>query len=391
MRKFMVGLLILMVSSFFAFFIYETYFAARVFINPLEFAEFNKSIPAEYVKCESQANIEFYHYKTVVEEDKKNNKFGLYIYPDNEKFIELADKLVNSNGGDWGYVLLPYNVQDDDKEKWDRVFYLLNKKHLIPIVQLYNVDINDWKDQTKDAVKFLNKFHWPIKQRYISVYNEPNDSRFWYETIDPEQYSRVLDYTIDKFKDSNENFFMLNGALNISASNVGTTMDAFDYMDRMNKETPGIFNKIDGWASHSYPQPNFGGSPYDTGRYSIQAYDIELEYLKNEFGVDKDLPVFITETGWMHDVGKNYEPAYLSIKKVGEYFEIAYKEVWLPDDRVVAVTPFTIWYEPPADHFAWIDSRWVPYGHFEDVRSMKKVSGNPENLTLDNVSSIGCP
>ncbi len=380
-----------MFSSFFAFFIYETYFATRVFINPLEFAEFNNSVPAEYVKCESEANIEYFYYKTIPEEVKGNNKFGLYIYPDNEKFIDLADQLVNSNGGDWGYVLLPYNVQDTDKSKWKRVFYLLNKKHLIPVVQLYNVDLNEWKDQTQEAAAFLNQFHWPIKQRYISVYNEPNDSRFWYDKIDPEGYAKILDFTIDTFKETHENFFMLNGALNVSASNIGTTIDAFDYMKRMNTEVPGIFNKLDGWASHSYPQPNFSGSPYDKGRNSIQAYDVELSVLKDDLGLKKELPVFITETGWTHDVGKNYEPTYLSVKKVGEYFKIAYEEVWLPDDRVKAVMPFTIWYQPPADHFAWIDSRWVPYKHFQDIKEMRKVPGTPEALTLDEISSIGCP
>lgn len=387
----MIGLLITLISSFIAYFVYETYFATKVFINPLEYAEFSRAVPAENVQCETQANIEYFYYKTIPDEIKANNKFGLYIYPDNEKFIDLADQLVNSDGGDWGYVLIPYNVRDKDRDKWNRVFFLLSKKHLIPIVQLYNLELSDWEEQTERAAEFLNSFNWPIKQRYVSVYNEPNDGNFWYGKIDPEGYAQILDHTINTFNKEHENFFMLNGAFNVSASNVGTTMDAFQYMSRMHAEVPGIFEKLDGWASHSYPQPNFSGNPYDVGRNSIRAYEVELQFLKDEFGIDKDLPVFITETGWAHDIGRNYNPTFLSLGKVGEYFEIAFEDVWLPDARVMAVTPFTVWYEPPADHFAFVDSRWVPYEHFQRIRELDKIAGTPEILTLESITSLGCP
>ena len=157
----------------------------------------------------------------------------------------------------------------------------------------------------------------------------------------------------------------------------------------MNEAVPGIFGKLDGWASHSYPQPNFSGSPLGTGRQSIRAYEEELKFLSEEFEI-KNLPVFITETGWMHDVGKTFNNQYLSMDAVAENFKIAYKEVWLPDDRVVAVTPFSIWYDTPFDHFSWVDHDWRPYKQFLEVKEMDKIEGNPEKLLKADVSSLGC-
>jgi hypothetical protein len=368
---------------------YYKQFSSQIYIDPLEYSQFNKRVPISPDNCNQEAEIGYYHYEKERGE-VANNKFGLYIYPDNEKFIDLADKLVNSNEGDWGYVLVPYNLQDKDAEKWRRVFFLLNKKHLIPVVQLWNINPEKYESQTDEAVEFLNQFIWPIKTRYISVYNEPNAADFWYGYIDPKEYAQILDYTIDTFKDSNSNYFVMNGAMNVSATQGYGYMDAFNFLTEMNIEVPGIFSKLDGWASHSYPQPNFSGRPTDTGRNSIRAYETELSYLRNNLGVSKDLPVFITETGWAHDAGKTWDSSYLPLETISNYFEQAYKDVWLPDDKVVAVMPFTIWYAPPADHFAWVDSRWVPYEHFQKVKSLKKVAGNPEKLTVATTNSVGC-
>ena len=334
--------------------------------------------------------ISYLTYNDVSDEKIKNNKVGLYIYAENKDYMELAQKLVNSNGGDWGYVLLPYNVKDTDHSKWRDVFERLRNKHLIPIVQLWDVDPEYYEDQTEDAAEFLNSFMWPIKERYISVYNEPNDDKFWKEKADPAEYARVLNHTIDTFRKENPSFFILNGALNISAGSGDGYIDAFDFMRAMDKEVPGIFNKLDGWASHSYPQPNFSGSPHAGGRNSIRAYEEELDFLKNEFGVYKDLPVFITETGRAHAEGLNYNASFYSADRVAEFFRVAYREYWLLDDRVWAVTPFTILYKPPFDHFSWINTDSVPYEQYEVVKSIKKVSGTPRFLVEKKVKMRKC-
>jgi hypothetical protein len=345
----------------------------------------------ELATCTPETSrIDYYYYQYAEPLWEPNNKFGLYVYAEKSEFFKRADELINSNGGDWGYVLIPYNVKDRDESKWEKVFDQLREKHLIPVIQLHDVDVKNYKSQTKDAAEFLNSFVWPIRYKYVSVYNEPNDAKFWYGRIDPSEYARILDYTVETFKRENSDFFMMNGAFNVSAASNGTEMDAFQYMKLMDKEVDGIFNKLDGWASHSYPQPNFSGNPNTQGRMGIRAYDAELSFLKSELGLDKELPVFITETGWAHAEGEIHNTSYLPVSKIADYFKQAYY-IWLKDPRVRAVMPFTVWYEPPFDHFSWLNRDGVPYEHFIAIKELKKAKGAPPKLESASVQVNNCP
>lgn len=306
----------------------------------------------------------------------QNNKLGLYVYAEVLDFSIKAAEIVNSNGGDWGYVLIPFSIHDRNEGRWGRLFGLLENKHLIPIVQLWDLQEGDGEDITTSAARFLDSFIWPIRPRYISVYNEPNDDRFWREELDPKDYARILDSTIDIFKERNQNFFMLNGAFNASALTGYGYMDEEEFMQKMDKEVSGIFEKLDGWASHSYPQPNFSGGVGDSGRNSIRAYEWELELLEKHFGV-KNLPVFITETGWAHAEGETFNKWYKEAEEAAELLVEAFDKVWLPDDRVVAVTPFTIRYNPPHDHFSWITADNKDYPQVEKIQKINKVEGKP--------------
>lgn len=327
----------------------------------------------------------------------QNNKVGLYIYAEVKDFVELAAELANSNGGEWGYVLIPYNVKDYNSEKWFQLFELLKEEKLIPIVQLYDIETEDEdkiNDQIKDSAKFLASLPWPIEKRFVSVYNEPNDKNFWKGDIDPEGYARILDKTIDELKKRDEDFFVMNAAFNASARNGQDHMDIRDYMAKMNKEVPGIFKKLDGWASHSYPQPNFSGNPDATGRDSIQAYAWELSILDTQYGV-KDLPVFITETGWAHKEGYSDEDGNNNSYKYNKYqvadnLKYAYEKIWLPDDRVAAVTPFTIRFDPPHDHFSWISKDGNPLPQFSAIKGMEKVKGKPPVISYTKGQALEC-
>ena len=131
----------------------------------------------------------------------QNNKVGLYIYAEVSDYIDIADELANSNGGEWGYVLLPYNVKDYNQDRWGRLFAKLSDEHLIPIVQLWDLDLDDSKEtdkQIRESALFLNSLKWPIKPRYVSVYNETNDSSFWKGEVNPEEYAEILEKTINQ-------------------------------------------------------------------------------------------------------------------------------------------------------------------------------------------------
>lgn len=389
MKRWFWELLKLIILAFTGVFIFVT-LKIELENSSLPNADYNFALETKEATntCESSEDLEYLFF--VNSEWKHNNKVGLYIYAENKDYFEFAQTLVNSKGGDWGYVLIPYNVKDQDYDKWDRVFSQLRNKHLIPIIQLWDVTPEKYKDQTEKAASFLNQFVWPVKHRYISAYNEMNDAKFWYGRVDAAEYARILDYTIDTFKSTNSDYFILNGAFNVSASNTSTTLDAFYYMFQMDQEIPGIFSKLDGWASHSYPQPEFSGSPYAEGRWSIRAYEKELDYLRTGLKVSKELPVFITETGWAHAEGERYSSAYLPASKVAEYIKIAFEQIWMKDDRIRAVTPFTVRYNPPYDHFSWINKDGVPYQQYETLKSIKKVEGDPPHVEVGKIRVLGC-
>ncbi|MBU4380720.1 hypothetical protein KKF75_00670 [Patescibacteria group bacterium] len=305
----------------------------------------------------------------------QNNKFGLYIYAE-EDYVIYASDLVNSNGGDWGYVLIPINVKDYESQKWNKIFALLEKYHLIPIMQLWDLTKKEEKEQIYQSAYFLNSLKWPIRQRFVSVYNEPNDDKFWRDRADPVTYAEILRDTIRVFKSVNPNFFMLNGAFNASARGGDGYMDEEAFLIEMDKTVQDIFKMLDGWASHPYPQPNFTGSPQGWGRDSVRAYEWELGILEKNFGV-KNLPIFITEAGWPHQEGEDVDKRYLDQETVANYYKTAFENVWLPDDRIVAVTPFTIKYPPPDDHFSWLDADEKPYLQYKVIQSLPKTAGLP--------------
>src|SRR5512140_2801584 len=72
----------------------------------------------------------------VFAEEKSNNKFGISLLQPTSSDIKKASELVNSHGGDYGYVTLVIQENDRDTGKWQGIFDELRKYHLIPIVRL---------------------------------------------------------------------------------------------------------------------------------------------------------------------------------------------------------------------------------------------------------------
>ena len=63
-----------------------------------------------------------------------NNRFGIHIIDEND--LQDAANLVNSSGGDWGYVKIVIREDDRNLEKWQAIFDRMRKMHLIPLVRL---------------------------------------------------------------------------------------------------------------------------------------------------------------------------------------------------------------------------------------------------------------
>src|SRR5690349_16915411 len=75
-----------------------------------------------------------------------NNKFGIHIISPTVDEVKPASELVNSTGGDWGYITVIIEDSERDHQKWQDFFDLLRQKHLIPLVRLAtSPDGGNWK------------------------------------------------------------------------------------------------------------------------------------------------------------------------------------------------------------------------------------------------------
>lgn len=261
-----------------------------------------------------------------------NNKFGVHILFTSE--LEDAAKLINSNGGDWGYVTIPIQSGDKDLVKWQEFMDSAKQKHVIPIIRLstegdyFNNGIwrkPDFAD-VLDFANFLNSLEWPTLNRYIVVFNETNRDDEWGGKADASEYAQILSYAAEAFKTKNSNFFIISAGLDNASEN-----NQYTFMQEMHNAIPNVFSQIDGLGSHSYPNPGFEQPPWILSRKSISSFTYEKRLA--DFLAGKELPVFITETGWSSN----------SITKplIGHYFVEAFASVW-SDKNIVAVTPFLL-------------------------------------------------
>lgn len=280
-----------------------------------------------------------------------NNKYGIHILSPDE--IDEASHLVNSNGGDWGYVTIPIRQSDMDLVKWQKFMDDCKQNHVIPIVRIatdgdYFVKAswtipNDY--YVIDFANFLNSLNWPTKNRYIVVFNETNRGDEWGGTPDAVSYANILDTAVSVFKSRDPRFFIIMGGLDNAAADVNqTSVNQLTYLKEMNSADPGIFDKVDGISAHSYPNPAFASSPTYNAPNGINSFTYELNLIK-QF-TQKSLPVFITETGWSTDK----IPQSTQV----DYYKQAFGTIW-NDKRVIAVTPFLFHAEtPPFRQFSFI-------------------------------------
>lgn len=303
-----------------------------------------------------------------------NNKIGIHILDDFE--LSEAAKLINSNGGDWGYVTIPITINDTNYEKWQTFMKNCKTFHIIPILRLATegeqTNSGIWREGTRaDIVKlaeFLATLNWPIKNRYIIVFNEVNRSDEWGGKINPAEYAEILSFTTTIFKSKNPDFFIISAGLDNAAPNQGSKfMDEYEYMKNMQLEIPGIFNQIDGLASHSYPNPGFSQPPATDSARGVSSFRYEralAESLSN-----KKLPVFITETGWSGET--------IPDKKRAEYYTETFQTIW-NDPGIVAITPFLFEAKyGPFQKFSFLTNTDTETQQYQAVKTLAKIQGDP--------------
>lgn len=302
-----------------------------------------------------------------------NNKIGVHILFPQE--LETAAKIVNSNG-DWGYVVIPIQAGDRDLEKWQKFMDDARKLHVVPIIRLATIgdyfNTTVWRKPTHDDVldfaNFLNSLIWPVKNRYIVVFNEVNRGDEWGGAPNPAEYADVLRYSAEILRSLNKDFFVISAGLDNGASDVqGKALNQYNYMMQMNMAVPGIFEKIDGLGSHSYPNPAFAVPPWNETNKSISSFKFEGNFVFNLSG--RTLPIFITETGW--------SSKRVSDELSASYFRYAFKNVW-SDKNVVVVAPFLLQAGPgPFFEFSLLNEN----GNYSEVSrtlvKLQKIKGQP--------------
>lgn len=332
-----------------------------------------------------------------------NNKYGIHIISANRDEASEAAGLVNNNG-DWGYVTVLIESGDRNEAKWQEFFNELRRRHLIPIVRLATKPTSEgvWeRSKEGDAVAwadFLDRLNWPVKNRYITIYNEPNHASEWEGEADPERFAGVLNNTIEALKAKNEDFFVMNPGFDASTPNEPPEyLGEEEYLKRMNTAVPGIFNKLDGWVSHSYPNPGFAGRPTEAGKGTVRTFEWEMQILK-QLGMNKDLPIFITETGWKHSDGIDTNSKFADPDTIAKYYQDAFSGAW-SNPKIVAVTPFLLNYqEPPFDQFSFkkiqknmneADKDRPYHSFFYTLQDAKKNSGKPVQIEKARFTKLG--
>ncbi len=319
-----------------------------------------------------------------------NNSFGIHIA--NIQDLEDAAKLVNSEGGDWGYVTLVITENNRTISLWQEVFNNMRRLRLIPIVRVATKEDNGgWKKpvmgEIDSWISFFNSLNWVIKNRYIVIGNEVNLAKEWGGEVNPEEYATYLKEFTNKLKKESPDYFVMPAGFDASLPTAKGSQDESTYLIRMIRKEPDVFELVDGWASHSYPNPNFSGSEYATGRGTIRTFEWERSFLKS-LGVKKDLPVFITETGWAHKVtGNKSTSKFLNESQLLPKFERAFGTVW-NSKKIVAVTPFILNYEhPPFDMFSWKNNGSFNnlYDHMQKVGKTKGIPIQDDKAEISRI------
>ena len=307
---------------------------------------------------------------------RPNNFHGIHILFTSE--LSQASELVNSTTGEWGYVTIPIQTGDKDLEKWQSFMSECKKLKLIPIIRLATAADREntavWSKPTTteilDFANFLNSLDWPIENRYVIVYNEVNRFDEWGgEAPNPKEYADLLSYAVEVFKERSPNFYIIAAGLdNASPNDKVKYMDNLVYFSEMVKYNPLIFDKIDGFASHSYPNPGFSAPPLQNKVEGVTTYQYEYNLINQHTTTKK--PAFITETGW--DSNK------LPESTIAKYYQITYDNFWTKDkDKIVAITPFLLNSQGGTfDIFSFVkNGRQTQY--YEVSKKMEKTKGEP--------------
>lgn len=322
------------------------------------------------------------------------NIFGLHLTQPSD--IAQAKEIINSSGGQWGWVTITIRQDQLNTSTWQNFFDQCRRDHLIPIVRLAtSMQPGSWRQPQKSDIDsmsiFLASLNWPSNQKHIILFNEINHASEWGGSIDIKGFTNIAIYATQKFKSLDPNFYILSPGLDLAApAKLPQYQSAANVYREIYLYNPDYFKNIDAIASHSYPNHGYIGLPSDEGQHSIHGYDWELAYLKT-LGVSQTYPIFITETGWPHQEGETANNQYYSADTAATYLTQAFAQ-WSADSRIVAVTPFIFNYPyAPFDHFSWLQKDNKLYPSYQQIIDIPKSTNHPDQTTNYEIISHSLP
>lgn len=289
---------------------------------------------------------------------------GIHILDVDE--LQQALDLVEGSYSSPGAVTVVLRADDRDTDKWQRFFDLAQQNYVSPIIRLATEMTEDgWrKPVKKDVVEhavFLSGLDWHANNLTIVVFNEPNHAQEWGGVVDPEGYALMLEFAVSWFHTEPKTYTVLPAGLDAAAPSSTKSMESFIFLGRVISHSPDILAEIDGWTSHSYPNPGFVGSPYASGKMSIKGFEHELDFL-SQFSSNK-FDVYITETGWKRT---KQNQGHLS-----EYLTYAAEEVW-SGEQIKAITPFVFTAQSgPFQNFSFVDKDGYPTLQYKTWKEIK--------------------
>ncbi|NCN45023.1 MAG: hypothetical protein COU63_00400 [Candidatus Pacebacteria bacterium CG10_big_fil_rev_8_21_14_0_10_36_11] len=295
----------------------------------------------------------------------KTDVLGVHILNPSE-IVQARDLFTEKSGDElqWQYLTVPLSLADLNKtEEWRQFFQQARELHFIPIVRLVTrFEDGAWQIPDRKEItsyfQFLNQFEWPTVERYIIVFNEVNHAQEWGNSLDPAGYAEILSFTTDWAHSEGKNYMVLPAAMDLAAPNGRNTMEAFNFLEQMNRANDKVLAKVDYWNSHSYPNPDFSSSPTRTAQNSIRGFEHELSFVKHK--TNRDFQVFITETGWRN--------TRFTERWLGSYYTYALQHVWSKPE-VKGVTFFILKGDPgPFAEFGFFDRDNKPTTQFFAIR-----------------------
>jgi hypothetical protein len=290
---------------------------------------------------------------------------GIHLLSPSE--ISKASKLLTTQDNIPHYVTVPFGFSDlPKKDEWQRFFDEAQTAHLKPIIRLTTrFEGHSWVVPNRSDIMvftaFLSALDWRQDELAVVLFNEPNHANEWGGHIDPKGYADIADFAADWLKTEPKKYVVLPAGLDLAASNGGETMEAFNYLKQSLAHNSSWLEKMDGWTSHSYPNPAFSSGPWKTDKASLRGYQHELTFLATYSS--KQFPVYITETGWSQN--------QLSNREIRRYYAQAYKDIWNNDPRIKAVTPFLLQGAPGLfAPFSFLDKNGEPTIAYEAFRSI---------------------